>query len=91
MKKIIVGFSRDLRKSRLIEGVYSALRDRGLDPTFVNSSYSVTLGIGEAVYTFKNEVVLPEKSELEEMLVGRNFNSLTILEDEETPEEIGLQ
>lgn len=83
MKKIVVEYSEDFRKSKVVSQIYGILRDKGFDPSVVKNNYLVSLGTGQAEYIFTNGANLPKKSDLEKMLVGMNFDSLEMLDSEE--------
>jgi len=79
-KEIEIIYSEDFRENKIAGNVYGILRDAGLRPLFVQTTYNVREGRGETKYLFNNDSVLPKKQELEKMLEGINIIRLEIEE-----------
>ncbi len=80
-KKIIIKYEGDFEGDKKIASeIYSRLKENYVNPLFIDSSYSVSTQSGKVEYTFKSEEILPQKSELEKMLEGINFDSTEIIE-----------
>jgi len=78
MSKINIRYSEDFRENRIASDVYGILRDKGFDPIFVSSGYTVDSGVGLCIFTFPDKTKLPNKEGLESMFEGIPLQSIEI-------------
>lgn len=82
MKRIIVKYSGDFRRSKVFTEAYEILMDKGFGITLAINRYSAGPRVGEAEYIFRDGTILPDEAKLEEMLKGLNFHGLNVIDSE---------
>lgn len=75
---VTIRYSEDFRENKVVSEVYGRFRDNGLNPRWIITYYDVDLKGGKTKYMFLDDVKLPDKSKIEEMLQGITFTELKI-------------